>query len=167
MSQPVHNVNCPYLDEIPVSSWNVYNDQEKESDQEAEALESQSQDQHSHSLPPAQHSSPRDEHMTEVEQGFLYSQESFNYIQDLFSEANHQANTCQVLGQFSGWTPNVQQVQGHKLRMVGEEMLQDWYQPSQHTIWSDAEVSSKIYNLQLAPKQQALLKSDIHLNVLG
>ena len=53
VSQPIYNVNCPPRDEIPVSSWNVYNDQEKESDQEAEALESQSQDQHSHSLPPA------------------------------------------------------------------------------------------------------------------
>ena len=52
------------------------------------------------------------------------------------------------------------------LDIVGEGMLQEWYQPSQHTIWLDARISMKILNLQLVLKQQALLMYGIHLEHL-
>ena len=39
VSQLVHTVNCSSLDEIPVRSWNVDNNQEKESNHEAKVLD--------------------------------------------------------------------------------------------------------------------------------
>ena len=42
-------------------------------------------------------------------------------------------------------------------------MPQEYYKPSQHIIWSDAKVSTKIHNLQLVPKKHALLMSGIYL----
>ena len=53
---------------------------------------------------------------------------------------------------------NVQQAPFCKLGIFGEfgeGILQEWYQPSQHTVWSDAKVSSNIQNLLLVPKQHA------------
>ena len=49
----------------------------------------------------------------------------------------------------------------------GEGMLQEWYQPSQYTIRTDAEVSKKIPNLQLVLNQQSLLMSSIHPEHFG
>ena len=59
---------------------------------------------------------PRDVLMVEVELSLHHSRESFDDPQVLVSVAK-----CQ----FSGTTPNVQQVPGHKLDIVGEGMVQE------------------------------------------
>ena len=107
-SQLVHAINHSSLDQVRIICWNVDIDWETKRDEKAEAPESQSQGQDSHSFPPAQCTPPRDMHMAEVEQSLHYSGESFDNPLDLVSEAKCCTSTQQVLGWFSGSTPNVQ-----------------------------------------------------------
>ena len=73
--------------------------------------------------------------MVEVKQSFYHSEESFKYPQDLAKEAKYRASIQQALCQFSVSTFNIKQAPDCNLDNVGEGMLQEWYQPSQHTIW--------------------------------
>ena len=69
-----------------------------------------------------------------------------------------------ILERFSGSTSTLQHPTSKMLGAVGENMLQEWYQPGPGTIWSEAEVSKKIGYLQLFQRQQSALDSCIHLD---
>ena len=85
--------------------------------------------------------------MEEVEQNLHHSRESFKDPQDLVSEAKHHANLQEALGCFSGSNPNIQQAPGLELDIVGDDMLQEWFDPCQNTTWFDAMFSEKIKHL--------------------
>ena len=76
--------------------------------------------------------------MVEVKQSFYHSEESFKDPQVLAKEAKCRASIQRALCQFSVSTFNVKQTPDCNLDNVGEGMLQEWYKPSQHTIWIDA-----------------------------
>ena len=77
------------------------------------------------------------------------------------------ASKQEALEHFSDSTPNIQQAPGLMLDIIREGMLQKWYQPCQHSIWSDAMVSEMIKHLQLVQKQQVQLLSGIHIKHFG
>ena len=76
--------------------------------------------------------------MVEVKQSFYHSEESFKVPQALAKGAKCRASIQRALCQFSVSTFNVKQTPDCNLDNLGEGMLQEWYKPSQHTIWIDA-----------------------------
>ena len=105
--------------------------------------------------------------MEGVEPGFHYSGESFKDPQDLTSKAECRTNLQEVLGCFYGSTPNVEQALGLTLGIVGEGILQEWFQSCHDSFWSNTVVLDQIKHLYLIPRQQAqLLSGEVNIYIL-
>ena len=82
------------------------------------------------------------------------------YIQEVQHRASHQDTSDAI----SGHSSKPQEVSNCCLGLVGERMLQDWFQPERYSVWSEAKVNAKLHNLILVPEQQSAVDSGIHLD---
>ena len=75
--------------------------------------------------------------------------------------ANHQDTSDSITGHSS--KPQV--VSNRRLGLVGEHMLQDWFQPEKNPVWGEAKVNAaKLHNLALVLELQSAVDSSIRLD---
>ena len=76
----------------------------------------------------------------------------------------HRASHLDTLDCISGHCSRPQEVSNHRLGLVGERTLCDWYQPERNSVWAEQKVFDKLINLKLAPEQQSSVDSGIHID---
>ena len=64
----------------------------------------------------------------------------------------------------SGHSSKPQEVSNHRLELVRECMLQDWYQPEHGSVWAEQKVFDKLNDLKLAPEQQSSVDSSFRID---
>ena len=74
--------------------------------------------------------------------------------------ASHQ-NTSDAI---TGHSSKPQEVSNHRLGLIGECMLWDWFQPERNTVWVEAKVNAKLHYLPLVLEQQSAVDSGIRLD---
>ena len=74
--------------------------------------------------------------------------------------ASHQDTSDAITGHSS----KPQEVSNHRLGLVGEHMLRDWFQPERFSVWLEAKVNAKLHNLALVLEQQSAVDSGICLD---
>ena len=52
----------------------------------------------------------------------------------------------------------------HKLKLFGESMLREWFQPDHNMVWSESKVFSRLNSLKLTTEQQCLVDSGIRMD---
>ena len=52
----------------------------------------------------------------------------------------------------------------HKLKLIGESMLREWFQPDHNMVWSESKVFSRLNSLKLTTEQQSLVDSGIRMD---
>ena len=93
-------------------------------------------------------------------QSELNDQRVKEYVQEMQHRASHQDTSDAITGHSS----KPQEVSNHHLGLVGEHMLQDWFQQERYSVWSEAKVNAKLHNLALVPEQQSAVDSGIRLD---
>ena len=63
----------------------------------------------------------------------------------------------------SGFSSNSQEDKRH-LGVVGECMLQSWFQPERGSVWPEHKVFERLENLTLVPEQQSSVDSGVVTN---
>ena len=79
-------------------------------------------------------------------------------------EAESRASHQDTLNFISGHNSRPQEVNSHRLGLVGERMLRDWYQPERGSVWVEQKVFKKLDHLKLAPEQQSSVDSGIRID---
>ena len=82
----------------------------------------------------------------------------------LYNSCLRKASFLVTLGCLSGRGSNPQPTNARKLGVVGNTLLQDWYQPERGSVWSEGKVLNKLKNLLLVPEQQAILDAGMRLD---
>ena len=110
----------------------------------------------------------------DLRQGFVQqeSHQSEQYdegVSDYIQEAVHLASFQDTSNSISGCSYRPQDVSNHRLGLVGECMLLEWYKPQRSTVLPEQKVFGKHNRLKLAPKKQAIVDSGmrIHQFTLG
>ena len=79
-----------------------------------------------------------------VQQGSYQSEQSDQGVWDYVQEAVRLASLQDTSNSISGYSYRPQDVSNCRLRLGGEHMLQDWFQPQQGMVWSEQRVFGKL-----------------------
>ena len=86
--------------------------------------------------------------MEEVEQQSRHSEPGKN-IQEILLEAQRNASYMETLDCISGYGSRPQGVSKRKQKLIGESMLQMWFQPEHNMVWLESKVFSRLKSHKL------------------
>ena len=99
----------------------------------------------------------------EIELGPHWLEPSEQEIQDYVQEMRERSTLLDTSDTISGFSSNSQENKRF-LGVVGECMLQSWFQPVHGSVWSEHKVFERLKNLLLVPKQQSSVDSGVRVN---
>ena len=95
-----------------------------------------------------------------------HQSEQCDHVWEVVQGTDHSVNVQNSLDSFCGHSYRPRHVSYHKLGLVGECMLRDWYQTQCNPIWAEHRVLGKFFvnRLQLVPEQQELVDNGVKLD---